>query len=306
MLDVMLQTMSERSKGGLGVLFFYVGAGIALAVSVVSGILVTFDIIDRLVSYETLTWYELSSTGMPMRAAFLLVSFVVLVGVVRKMRGVVHEYQGTVWYTLCRTIIFIILTVSVVLVAIAVSVLFGGLFSGDVSLSGFLKSVFVVSVGSVVFYYYRGVLHGVWRSQKKQEQVLVTVVSVFVVGIVVGAVVIFDPLSRPALQKAHDTISCLERLDSRLKSEYFGEKEIPVGELSGDALSDHLLLHDYDPMWSSDCDVAGISYEQIDMSHYRLCASFEVLLEGVAHKYYPHHFHVQKIGENCFERNADR
>ena len=297
--------MNDRSKGGLGILFFYIGAGIALAVSVVSGILATFDLIDRLASYETLTWYQLSSTGMPVRAAFLLISFIVLVGVVRKMRGAVHEYQGTVWYTLCRTIIFIILTASVVLVAVAVSVLFGGLFSGDISLSGFLKSVFVVGVGSAVFYYYRGVLHGVWRSQKKRERIFVVVMSMLVAGIVVGAVVAFDPLSRPALQKVYDTISCLERLDSHLKGAYLEENKIPVGELSDDALSD-ILPHYVAWETEVDCSAMGISYEQIDTSHYRLCASFEVLPEGVAHGHYPHRFRVQEIGESCFEEGADR
>ena len=293
--------MNERSKGGLSILFFYVGAGIALLVSVISGVLVVFDIIDRLVAYETLSWYQVSSTGMPMRAAFLLVSFVVLVGVVRKMRGVVHEYQGTVWYTLCRTIIFIILTCSVVLVAVAVAVLFGGLFSGDVSLSVFLKSVFVAGVGSAVFYYYRGVLHGVWRSQKKRERVFVVVVSVSVCCIVVGAVVVFNPFSYPSLREAYDTVSCLDRLDSHLKSVYFEEKEIPTGALSGDALSDVLPRY---TSWREDCGAMGISYEQVDASHYRLCASFEVLPEK--QRYLSHRFHVESVGENCFEENADR
>lgn len=295
--------MDERSKGGLGVLFFYVGAGIALLVSVVSGILAAFAIIDRLVSYETLTWYQLSSADMPMQAAFLLVSFVALVCVVWRMRGAVHEHQGTVWYTLCRTIIFIILTVSVVLVAVAVAVLFGGLFSGDMSLAGFLKSVFVVGIGSAVFYYYRGVLRGVWRSKKKQERVFVVVVSAVVACVVVGAVVVFNPLARPALQKAHTTVSCLDHLDSHLKSMYFDEKKIPAGTLSGDALS-AISPHYFN--WEEDCRAMDISYEQIDATNYRLCASFEVLPEGVSHKHYPYRFRVEEVGESCFEESVKR
>ena len=296
--------MNGRSKGGLGVLFLYIGAGIALLVSVASSIFTAFALIDRLVSYETLSWYQLSSAEMPMQAAFLLVSFVVLVGLVRKMRGVVHEYQGTVWYTLCRTIIFIILTASAVLVAVAVSVLFGSFFSGDISLPGFLKSVFVVGIGSAVFYYYRGVLHGAWRSQEKRERLFVVAASVLVVGIVIGTIAVFDPLSRPALQKAHDTVSCLSHLDSHLKTIYFEEKEIPAGTLSDgtllDALSDALPHH---RAWEGECDLTGmgITYEQIDATHYRLCAFFEVLPEGVSHKHYPHRFRVQRVGESCFE-----
>lgn len=299
----MLQVMNERSKGGLRILFFYIGAGIALLVSVISGTLVVFDIIDRLVSPENLSWYQLYSTDMPMRAAFLLVSFIILVGVARKMRGVVHEYQGTVWYTLCRTIIFIILTSSAALVAVAVSILFGDFFSGDMLWSDFLKSVFVTVVGSAIFYYYRGVLHGAWRSQERRERVFVSAVSVFVAGIVIGAVVVFNPFTRPALQKAYDTISCLERLDSQLKDLYFDEKEIPAGMLSGDTLSDVLPRYS---MWNDDCEALDISYEQIDATHYRLCAFFEALPEGVGYKYFPHHFHVEQVGESCFEEDADR
>ena len=299
----MLRVMDERSKGGLGIFFLYVGAGIALLVSVISGVLVVFDLIDRLVSYETLSWYQLSSTSMPMHAAFLLVSFVVLVGVVRHMRGVVHEYQGTVWYTLCRAVIFIILTASVAMVAVAVSMLFGGLFSGDISWSGFLKSVFVAGVGLAVFYYYRGVLRGVWRSHKKQERVFVVVVSTLVALVVAGSVVVFNPFSRPALQKAFDTVSCLDSLDSVLGEMYFEEKKIPVGELSDDALSDFLPRYF---VWKGECDTMGISYKRIDATRYQLCASFEVLPKGVSYKHYPHHFSVQEVGENCFERRADR
>ena len=188
--------MSEKTKGGLQVLFFYIGIGIALLFAVISGIHVVFNIINHLVFSDSVGWYQMyNSTEMPVQAAFLLVSFIILVLLLRKVRGAVNEYQGTIWYTLCRTIVHSIITASVAMAAIAVSILFGAMLSGEISLNNSLKTICVAGVGLVVLYYYRGVLHGIWREKKKQEKVFVTILSTVVGLTVLSAAILLTLLS---------------------------------------------------------------------------------------------------------------
>ena len=299
--------MNEKNREGLKVLFFYIGTGIALLFAVVSGIRTLFGIINHLVISDSIGWYQLyNSTEMPVNAAFLLVSFIVLVVVTQKNRGTAHEHQDTIWYTLCRVIIYIILTVAVAMTAVAVSILFGDLFSGDISLNNSLKTIGVASVGLMVFYYYRGVLQGVWRAQKKQEKQFVVITSVLVGLVVVSAVAIVNPLEQPALQRTYDKLSCIESVDNTLREVYADEKKgaLPTTELYADFLENE--MRPYHHFREPECANADITYELLDKTHYRLCASFEKLPQGATIQFYPYRkFPVQQIGKNCFERDAE-
>ncbi|MCY4577183.1 MAG: hypothetical protein OXB96_01990 [Candidatus Kaiserbacteria bacterium] len=306
--------MGEISKKGLGSLFFHIGTGIALAFSTVSGIRVGIGIIDRLVPSDHTSWYQLSHhSELSMSAAFLLVSFIVLV-IVQRYRGDMRDHMGTVWYTLCRAILFIILTVSVGLFAVAVSLLFGELFSGAVSLNSFLRMVFVIAVGSAIFYYYRGVLYAVWHVRKKRERIFVGVVSVLVGLLVFGAVTLVNPFKQPALRVTYGKLDCLESISRTLEDYYFGHH--PEGEQQDLPTTDayHAFLKD-DDLFSPHyyrtrgvrCEDMGISYELIDATHYRLCTSFTTLPEGVAVRGYPYHdFPVPEVGEHCFDRDVEK
>ncbi len=298
--------MDTSHKGGLRALFFSIGTFITLLFLVISGIRTGFGIIDRLVFSEQVSWYQLyRSTDMSVSAAFLLVSFIVLLALARQSRGALRQYQETIWHTLCRAILLIILTASVVLTGVSVSLLFGSFFSGDVSLHGFLQTVFTAGVGSAVFYYYRGVLRDVWHTQEKQERLFVTAVGVFVGLLVVGAVVTFNPFKQPALEETYDTLVCLQSVSHALEGRYIDEKNsgLPSNEGYQAFLERDLPSYHYkqDPA----CQDMAITYELIDSTHYRLCAPFAMLPEGTDVQYYPYHeFPVTEVGESCFERGV--
>ena len=121
-----LCVMSDLDKSGIGLLFLYIGVGIALLFTIVSGFQSVFGIIDHLVLDDSVSWHSLyRSTDLPISAAFLLVSFSVLFIVLRRTRSFGNSHQGTIWHTLCRAVILIIVTVSVGMMAVPVSFLFG-------------------------------------------------------------------------------------------------------------------------------------------------------------------------------------
>lgn len=290
-----LCVMNDDSKGGLGYLFLYIGVGIALLFAVISGVRAIFGIIDHLIVSDSVGWYQLyRSTEMPISAAFLLVSFVVLFVVSRKVRGVTTDYRDTIWYTLCRTIILIIITVSVAMAAIAISLLFGDFFSGDISLNSFLKMLFVAGFGAMIFYYYRGVLQGVWRVRKKEERIFVISVSVLLALIIFVSVILSNPFERARLERAYETLSYVQNVYHSVEFFYNDEGHLPAS------------LDGIDSLKHPHREYIDVSYEVVDKKSYRLCASFEVLPKGADMPRYSYtRFEVKEVGESCFDFTVD-
>ena len=286
--------MNEINKGGLGFLFLYIGIALALVFTVVSGIQAVFGIVDHLVFSDSVGWYQLHrSTDLPFSAAFLFVSFISLYVVLRKMRSVKNDYRDTIWYTLCRAIILVIITASVVMAAVAGSFLVGDVFSGDVSLHAFLQKLFVIGVGAMVFYYYRGVLHGVWRDHKKEEKVFVFVVSVLVALIVLTATIISNPFERMKLEKTYETFDHVLRVDNSIKAFYIEENRLPTSLDEAE-----LLKYSHGEYF----DIVDVSYEVVNKTGYRLCASFDMLPRGTDMRRYPYsRFEIEETGESCFD-----
>lgn len=289
--------MDDGSKGGLGFLFLYIGIGIAMLFTVISGIRAVFGVIDHLVLSDSVGWYQLyRSTEMPISAAFLLVSFVVLFIILRKVRGVTTDYRDTIWYTLCRTVILIIITVSVAMTAVAISLLFGDILSGDTSLNSFFKMIFVAGVGLMIFYYYSGVLQGVWRIRKKEERVFVISVSVLLTLIILVSVILSNPFERARLERTYETLSYIQGVYYSIEHFYSDEGRLPVSLEEIDLLK-------YPRREYIDTD---ISYKVVNKKLYHLCASFDILPKGIDMQHYPYiRFEVKEIGENCFDLVVD-
>lgn len=287
--------MNDFDKGGLGFLFLYIGVGIALCFTVVSGIRALFGIIDHLVLADSVSWYILHrSTELPVSAAFLLVSFFVLFILMRKTRSVTVNYHGTTWHTLCRIIILIVMTVAVGMAGVSVSLLFGGFLSGDISLNGFFKMIFVSGVSAVVFYYYRGVLHGIWRGQKKEEKIFVSAVCTTIALVVVTAGLLSNPFNRSGLEETYEKLVSIQNIYHSLEFFYNEEGHLPV------SLDDESFAKDRHHLNTDRYNT--ISYEVVDAVSFNLCADFAVLPEGVDMKHYPYsRFKVGEIGKNCFE-----
>ena len=300
----MNEESSVKVKEGLEVLFLYIGIGITLLFTVISGIRTAFGIVNHSIAADSVGWYQVyGSTEMPVSASFLLVSFIVLVIILRKTRGTVNEYQGTVWYTLCRTIIFIILTAAIGMIAVAVSILFGDILSGEIALNNFLKTAIVSVSGAAIFYYYRGVLHGTWRTQKERERKFAVATSTAIGLIVVGAGLIFNPFAQSELRRTHEKLACVQSVSMALDSGYRVTEELPETEIYEEFIRKHAEYHRH--VWEEECREADISYKRVDATHYQLCVSLETLPEGVTMKHYPYHqFMVEKIGENCFDREV--
>ena len=287
--------MNEADKGGIGLLFLYVGVAIALLFTVVFGVRAVFSIIDHVVLHDSVSWYGLNrSTEMPISTAFLLVSFTSLFIILRRARSIgVDAYQDTVWHMLCRAIILIIATVSVSMVAVSVSLFLGDLLSGDVSLNGSLKEFFVAGVGAVVFYYYRGVLQGVWRDRKKEEKVFVSVISAVVILVVIVAGVLSDPLDRPQREDTYEKLATVEHVYHSVEVFYHEEERLPESLDFADFSKGGYRF----PVGSQD----DVSYKVVDGTSFQICVLLEALPRGTAMKDYPYaRFEVERIGENCF------
>ncbi len=294
--------MTEQQKN-IKIVFLYVGIALSLFVAVISGFFTAFNVIDYFLSSELTWWqfeYQVLGTG-PVSAAFLIVSFSVLFFLSRMVRRIVLPDHQNVWHKVCHIIIMIILTLAFLAIFISAALILKGFLSGDISWAFTLKSVFTAGVGAMVFYYYRGMLRGVWRNRGKEERVFVSSVSLLIVLLVGSTVWIVDPIDRSAKQKTYNTLAVMSNMRFKINLDFEEKKQLPK------KLSEDLTESAMNVLYPPSQNIGDISYKKTGYATYQLCGVFSIVppesetdISGYPYDDFP----VTEVGENCFDFDA--
>ena len=293
---------------GATVLFLYIGNAIAALISVISGFLTVFAVIDYFLKPDSLMWWNFSAivTGGQLAGSisFLIISFITLIFLTRIIRKkyAVRDLRGGIWHNWCRVVVMTVLALSVLTILIAVAMLLEGFLSGDIHMAQALKLVFTLGIGLMVFCYYRGVLRGIWRENRKQETVFMYSVIGLVVLLAVVSVGIIRPLEVRDVKETNATLKYIQHVDDRVRLFFDTKKYIPASldelENLGDPKS-----------WHHDGGIYGtakpVTYERTGRTAFTVCAVFNALPRGTdIHDYHYDDYDVVSIGRNCFDRDV--
>ena len=294
------------------ILFMYIGIAVALIVAVVSSFFTAFNIIDYvLVSEDPHDWYwyhRYVFDALSGSVSFLLVSYGILVYISRKVRLLTdNRFHTTVFYRICHAIVLLLIILSFFAVAISLATLLAGFLGGDISLGYAFKALFVAGVGGVVFFYYRGVLQGMWRTHRKEERILVGTCTVLVLFLITVGIIILNPLERRSINETFETLEIIDAFSEDINAYYKRVEDVPDLDTvnSGAFLDNEGVYREYS--WGRHLG-ERFTYERLDKSSYRICASFESVPNEAAKKSngYPYRrFEVEEEGEQCFTLNAE-
>ncbi len=290
--------MKGNDEYNLKVVFIYISIAIALLVTIISGSSAAFAIINYFLMPDSFTWWNFRGSvygSLPSSIAFLSIAFLTLMALSRIVRDdIAIDHQRTVWYRLCQAIVMVILTLSLCTVLFVSALLIEGVLSGDISWAHFLKLVFMLGIGAMTFYYYRGVLRHVWQSHRKEKKMLVVTVSALVILLLVLGVAVVRPLTQRSVAETYEALDHLKTV-SREVNVFFSEKKYLPADLS--VLE--YIKHGYV------VDDGSVTYEKTGYASYRLCAEFEALPRGTDLSEYPYDdFEVKETGTNCFVLSA--
>ena len=297
--------MDETKKLGMAVMFIYIGIAIALIVTVVSSFVTAFNVIDYLIPSDTLSWYwyhEHIFDVLSVSVSFLIVAFGVLFYLSRRVRLLIGgQFGETIFYKICHGIILFVLTLSFLAVAISSVMLLSGLLGGDISLSYLFKLLFVAGVGGMVFFYYRGVLRGMWRTHRTEEVTMISICAALIFVIAVTTIVILNPLERRAMDETFETLEMIESLTGDIDSYYEKVKYLPMDPSNRAFVNHESVYREY--YWEQHIG-ERFTYKRSNNLAYTICAEFDAVPSEKAKKAdgYPYEqFEITEEGETCFD-----
>ena len=289
-------------------LFMYIGIAISLIVTVIFGLITAFQVINYLVPSDSLNWYADYRygilSGLPSFISFLTVAFGILCFLSWKVRTIFTDYRETVWYPLCHAVIMLILTVSMGAIAVSLALIISGMLAGDISLSYLFKLLFTIGAGAVVFFYYRGVMRGLWRTHKREERAFVISVTLLVFILIAASVGILNPPQRQALNRTYDTLETMRSVSDDIYTYYRDTELLPV-DIEDSMFLRHKTVNREHFFPLREHETGTFTYEPGTGTSYRLCASFDALPQMTFLDDYPYRqFPVEETGMTCFTLDA--
>lgn len=287
----------EDTHKNMKLLFLYLGSAVALLIAVVSGFITTFIIIDHLLKPDSYSWFDFRNGvlgALPSSTAFFIISFGVLFTLSRLARLLAIDFRETTWHKVCRAVVMFILAVSLFAVLIAAALLLQDILSGEIALAYLLKLLFTAGVGAMTFYYYNGVLHGLWQSHKKRERLFVATVLILAGIIIVTGITIINPLQRSAVIETNATLERIHSMQTYIEGEF---------KTSG------VLLEKYDMnfFYNRNSNAMPVNYEKTGLFTYRLCAEFRVPSQNIDLPNYPYtNYPVPSADTHCFDLSVQR
>ena len=303
--------MDDEKKQGMTILFMYVSIGITLIVAVVSSFVAVFNIIDYFLASweESFNWYwrhKHMFDTLANAVSFLLVSYGVLFYVSRKVRLLTdNRFYTSVFYRICHAVVLFIIILSLLAVSVSLATLLSGFLGGDISIGYAFKSLFVAGIGGVVFFYYRGVLHGMWRTHRKEEKVLVGTCTLLVLLIIVTSVSILNPFERRSVNETFETLESMKAFTEDVDGYYKRTGSVPSDINSSEFLDNEGVYREYE--WEKEVG-ERFTYERLSDTVYNLCASFNAVPPERFRNSsgYPYErFKIQGKGEQCFTITAN-
>ena len=150
----------------------------------------------------------------------------------------------------------------------------------------------------MAFYYYRGVLRGIWREHRKEEMVFTYTVIGLVLLLSVVSVSVIQPFGVRDVKDTNATLKYVQHVEDRVRLFFDTKKYIPqsLDDLSN--LGDPKSWH-HDGIYGT---AKPVTYERTGRTTFTVCAVFDALPRGTdVHDYYYKNYEVVSIGKNCFD-----
>ena len=263
----------------------------------IASINIGFDIIDLLLPDANESWYSFYSgvyNGLPFALAFFLVAFPIYLFLTAKITVLPLEQMSHTVRVLRSVAVAIVLSVSFGIIAISGAIFMYNFLVGDLTIRFLFKFLFLVFIGILLFYYYRGVWKNTWDQKRMQEKNLGRFVLALYVVTIVAVVVLINPLEA---RDRNLTKSNLDSAESALRG---------VGGFynNNKALPNTNQLRNYRPY---PFERGSVRYRRDSQTSFSIC--FEVLtqLPGENYGSYPYkEFGYQGLGNQCFAFEVER
>lgn len=254
--------------------FLWMGAMIALYLSVGSFVALLFEYIDRLVGKTAVVGYDPYSGGIQFAIASLIVIFPVYLALTRMLNQDIRRapIKKELWVR--RWLVFLAVFVAGVAMLIDLIVLITTFLGGKEMTSAFLLKIAVVLlVAAGVFYYYLSDIRGKWERQERLSKTIGVVVSVVVLlSVVSGFFIMGSPYTQRLLRYDHQRIADLQTLQSHVTNYYQTTKRLPdnLDELTDPLVGTYIPT---DPSTGKDYE-----YRPTGELSFELCATFDLPL----------------------------
>ncbi|MAJ97099.1 MAG: hypothetical protein CMI56_00605 [Parcubacteria group bacterium] len=305
--------MNERIKATPKDFFLWLGAMVALYLSVGSVVAVTFEYIERLVGSSSIIGYDPYSGGMQFAIASLIVVFPVYIILTRILNQDIRRNPEKKELWIRRWLVFLTVFLAGLALVIDLIVLLYTFLGGEQLTAAFLLKVvtiFVLFAG--IFYYYLKDIHGYWENNEKQSKMVGGGVALVVLmTIISGFVIMGSPATQRALREDDQRIRDLQGIQSQVTEYYRTTEELPN---SLEDLKDPLV-----GAYIQNDPATGEPYEYTATGKltFELCATFALPLPEFNEKGIdPSDWRVRDLqqkaedwghgeGRTCFERTID-
>jgi hypothetical protein len=309
--------MEKTAKVSPKDFFMWLGAMVALVISVTSIIALWFEYIDQLTNSVVASGYDPYSEGIRIAIACLIVMFPLYVFFTRLLNQDIRKHSEKEHLWVRRWLIFLALFISGLTIAIDLIVLINTFLSGEELTAAFLLkvlTVFVVVGG--VFTYYLQDIRGIWRTKEKTARVIGVTVSLLIfISIFAGFFIMGTPHMQRLLRFDRDRISHLENIQYAVTDYYRNKQELPQ---TLEDLEDPLDMRfiESDPETGDAYTYRILETDLDENPKFEVCATFSTaspkLEEGIDISNWRIRELVQQneqwyheVGETCFEREVD-
>ncbi|MES3005496.1 MAG: DUF5671 domain-containing protein [Patescibacteria group bacterium] len=226
--------------------FLHIGVIAALYVFATSFLSFMFDIINFVFPDRQAYYADPYSSGMRFALSTLIVSFPILLVLLRNIYKDLLANPAKRELTLRKWLIFLTLFITFVTVAVDLIVLLNTFLGGEISTRFLLKVVTVFIVAGGIFWTTLSDLRGVFFENPKKRKIALSAASIIVVAAVVwGFTVIGSPSSLRDLRDDNQRLSDLQNIQWQIVNHYQTKGTLPatLSDLN-DPLSNYMIPKD--------------------------------------------------------------
>lgn len=291
--------------------FLYLGAIVALYISVISILTLLFEIIKQLFP-KPFEYIDPYAGGVSLAMAMLFVAFPLYIFFMRVTTGLERDTPEKRDLLVRKWLIYLTLFIAGAAMAVDLIILLQTFFAGEeITIAFVLKIISVIIVFASVFgYYLHDIRHGLLEATSVRTRFAYCSISFVVISIVVGFYVMGSPYTQKEKRFDAERVSHLQTIQYQIISYWQAKQKLPTTlDDIKDPLSGFVLP--VDPR-----DQSQYEYVATDKFSFQLCATFSketpdgAAIEGYSSPDYPYKNGINEnwkhsAGKACFERTVD-
>jgi hypothetical protein len=291
--------------------FLWLGAMVALYVSVFSLITLYFSYIDKFFPDALYPWVDPYSGSIRFTMASLLVLFPAFLFLMRLIRKDITQIPEKKDLWVRRWVLFLTLFIAGVTIAIDLITLINYFLGGDLTTRFLLKVVVVLVVMSAAFWYFLSELRGRWNAQTGISQMLGYSAGVIVLASVVsGFFIIGSPMELRDLRFDEQRLRDLQDIQWQVVNYWQQHEELPsnlevlVSPLTGYVVPldpETQVMYEYVPRGAMTFEICAVFNRQTDPTsdNEYIYKPYSGVGPGVTESW------AHTAGRTCFDRTID-